>query len=526
MIRGARAASASRRAPADGGARAAAPTFLSLRGGLHRLPDALRAVLGGGAVRTGAPVEAIGRDDGGYVVRAGGSDIDADAVIVTTPATAGAALLRDVAPRAAATLASLRSTSSAVVVLVYSEGTDAALPASSGFVADPGLLPISAATLVSKKWPDPAYGTRAVVRAFVPDGALLAAGDDELVTAATAALARAYPLPAAASATAVVRWPDATPQYDVGHLDRVAAIDAALPPGIAVAGAALRGWGWPTASGRGPTRPTGSRLSWPAREDRHLERELDPPAPAAPARDARPARARRRVPPGDEGRGRGVPDDGDRGRRLRGRRRSASAHTTASRSSPARACRTSASASTAIPLPEQSRVVAATAGDLRVICVYVINGKEVGDPAYETKLRWLDALREWVAATNDPDRPLVICGDWNVAPDDRDVWDAELWRGKNLASEPERERIEAFMAWGLTDLGRRAAGDVQGPFSYWDYTAGAFHKGWGLRIDLALGTAPVAGRLASVMVERDERKPTFGEGKPSDHAPVIVTLEG
>ena len=78
--------------------------------------------------------------------------------------------------------------------------------------------------------------------------------------------------------------------------------------------------------------------------------------------------------------------------------------------------------------------------------------------------------------------------------------------------------------WGLTDLGRAAAGDVQGPFSYWDYTAGAFHKGWGLRIDLALGSAPIAERLTSVMVERDERKPTFGEGKPSDHAPVVVDL--
>ena len=177
------------------------------------------------------------------------------------------------------------------------------------------------------------------------------------------------------------------------------------------------------------------------------------------------------------------------------------------------------------PVPERSRVLAATVGDLRVICVYVVNGKEVGDPAYETKLTWLDALRASVTASNEPSRPLVICGDWNVAPDDRDVWDPDLWRGKNLASEPERERVRAFLAWGLTDLGRRAAGDVQGPFAYWDYTAGAFHKGWGLRIDLALGTAPVADRLASVVVERDERRPTFGEGKPSDR-PVIVTLDG
>jgi exodeoxyribonuclease III len=176
------------------------------------------------------------------------------------------------------------------------------------------------------------------------------------------------------------------------------------------------------------------------------------------------------------------------------------------------------------PASEQSRVISATAGDLTVVGVYVINGKAVGDPAYELKLTWLAALRSWLAATFDPNDPLVMAGDFNIAPDDRDVWDPELWRGSNLASEPEREALAAIRGWGLTDLGRQAVGDVQGPFSYWDYTAGAFHKGWGLRIDLALGTAPVSERLESVTVDRDERKPTYGEGKPSDHAPVIVTL--
>jgi exodeoxyribonuclease-3 len=176
------------------------------------------------------------------------------------------------------------------------------------------------------------------------------------------------------------------------------------------------------------------------------------------------------------------------------------------------------------PGPEQSRVVAAKAGDLHVVSVYVVNGKMVGDPAYETKLAWLDAFRVWLEATFDPGAPLVVAGDFNIAPDDRDVWDPALWAGQNLASDPERERLRGFFGWGLTDLGRSHAGDVTGPFSYWDYKAGAFHKGWGLRIDLALGTAPVLARLQDVMVERDERKPTFGEGKPSDHAPVIVTL--
>jgi exodeoxyribonuclease-3 len=129
-----------------------------------------------------------------------------------------------------------------------------------------------------------------------------------------------------------------------------------------------------------------------------------------------------------------------------------------------------------------------------------------------------------VGATYDPAGKLVITGDFNIAPDDRDVWDPELWRGKILASDPERAHLRALLDWGLTDLGRQAAGDVQGPFAYWDYTAGAFHKGWGLRIDLSLGTSSLATALESVEVDRNERKPTSGEGKPSDHAPVIVTL--
>jgi exodeoxyribonuclease-3 len=176
------------------------------------------------------------------------------------------------------------------------------------------------------------------------------------------------------------------------------------------------------------------------------------------------------------------------------------------------------------PVPEQARVISARTGDLRVVCAYVVNGKAIGDAAYLTKLAWLEGLRAWLAATFDPDERLVVAGDFNVAPDDRDVWDPELWRGQNLASEPERERVQALLDWGLTDLGRAHAGDVTGPFTFWDYQAGAFHKGWGLRIDLALGTRPVAERLVSVEVDRNERKPTSGEGKPSDHAPVVVTL--
>ena len=176
-------------------------------------------------------------------------------------------------------------------------------------------------------------------------------------------------------------------------------------------------------------------------------------------------------------------------------------------------------------MPEQSRVISATTGDVRVVCVYVVNGKAVGDPAYEVKLAWLDALRTWLASTGDPSEPLLVCGDFNVTlrtiamSGIRSSGAGRTWRASRSASG-----LRALESWGLVDLGRAAAGDVQGPFSYWDYTAGAFHKGWGLRIDLALGSAPVASRLTSVEVDRNERKPTAGEGKPSDHAPVIVSL--
>jgi exodeoxyribonuclease-3 len=176
------------------------------------------------------------------------------------------------------------------------------------------------------------------------------------------------------------------------------------------------------------------------------------------------------------------------------------------------------------PVPDEARFLVADTGGLTVASVYAVNGKEVGDPAYEIKLAWFEALAAWSLATIDPAAPVVLAGDFNVAPDDRDVHDPDLWRGRNLASEPERERLRGLMRAGLVDLGRAAAGDVSGPFTFWDYRMGAFHRGWGLRIDLVLGTAPVAERLASSEVDRDERKPTSGEGKPSDHAPLIVTL--
>jgi exodeoxyribonuclease III len=175
------------------------------------------------------------------------------------------------------------------------------------------------------------------------------------------------------------------------------------------------------------------------------------------------------------------------------------------------------------PVPGEPRVVSATVSGIRVVNLYAVNGKAVGDPAHVVKLAWFDAFDAWIRASFDPLEPLLIAGDFNVAPEDADVHDASVWRGRNLASEPERERVRALQRWGLVDLVRRHE-PGPGPFTWWDYRAGAFHRGWGLRLDLVLATAPVAARSVGVQVDREERKPSTGEGKPSDHAPVVVDL--
>jgi exodeoxyribonuclease III len=175
------------------------------------------------------------------------------------------------------------------------------------------------------------------------------------------------------------------------------------------------------------------------------------------------------------------------------------------------------------PVPDQARVLSVTASEVRVVTVYVVNGRQVGAPEYELKLRWLDAFTSWLRGTYQAASPLLVLGDFNVAPDDRDVYDPVAWRGRNLCSEPERRRVRALLDWGLTDLGR-VGNPGPGPYTFWDYRQGAFHRGWGLRIDLALAAAPVAARRTAVTVDRDERRPTAGPGKPSDHAPLIITL--
>jgi protoporphyrinogen/coproporphyrinogen III oxidase len=256
LIRGAHAASGARR-PADVGGSGtdvgdgAPPTFVTIRGGLGRMVDALVEAVGPSRVHVSTPATGMRAAGAAFEVSGPEVAVSADAVIVAVPAYVAAALLQGVAPGSARGLGDIPYSSGAVAVLVYPEETGPRLPASSGFLARTGLLPITAATIVSRKWPDPAFGTRAVLRAFVGDGETLAGTDEELIAAVAKALSTVYGLPASPRAASVVRWPRSMPQYEVGHLERVAGIEAALPAGIFVAGNALRGVGLPDAIRQG-----------------------------------------------------------------------------------------------------------------------------------------------------------------------------------------------------------------------------------------------------------------------------------
>ena len=171
------------------------------------------------------------------------------------------------------------------------------------------------------------------------------------------------------------------------------------------------------------------------------------------------------------------------------------------------------------PDPE-ARVIWATCNGVRIASVYVPNGREVGHDHYEYKLRWLERLRRRIEDAEDPSRPLAVSGDWNIAPDDRDVYDPALYVGATHVSDPERKALQAIEALGLHDVFREHY-DAGGLFSWWDYRAGNFHKGKGMRIDLVLASRTLADKATAVLIDRNARK---GKG-PSDHAPLIVDFE-
>ena len=170
---------------------------------------------------------------------------------------------------------------------------------------------------------------------------------------------------------------------------------------------------------------------------------------------------------------------------------------------------------------EGGRFLTAVCGGVRVASVYVPNGRVVGSEFYDAKLEWLDHLDGWVRDRNDPADSLALCGDFNVAPTDNDVWDPAAAHGATHVSVPERERVARLVEWGMTDVLRQFHPEP-GYFTWWDYRAGHFHKNFGMRIDHVLATAPLAGRAVAAERDRDARKPSTYPGIPSDHAPVVV----
>jgi exodeoxyribonuclease-3 len=168
------------------------------------------------------------------------------------------------------------------------------------------------------------------------------------------------------------------------------------------------------------------------------------------------------------------------------------------------------------PDPE-ARAVSASCGGIRVVSVYVPNGRTPGSDHYEYKLAWLAALRDMVAAGPDA---TVVCGDMNIAPTDEDVFDPDAYIGQTHVTPPERAALAEIEALGLHDVVRDRWPDER-VFTYWDYRAGMFHQDLGMRIDLILAGGPVAERVRAAWVDRQARK---GSG-PSDHAPVIVDLD-
>jgi exodeoxyribonuclease-3 len=168
------------------------------------------------------------------------------------------------------------------------------------------------------------------------------------------------------------------------------------------------------------------------------------------------------------------------------------------------------------PLPE-ARAVSATCGGIRVHSVYVPNGRAPDSEHYHYKLSWLSALRDVLAAGP---QDTIVCGDFNIAPTDADVFDPDAYVGQTHVTPPERAALAKLQALGLRDIVRDHWPDER-VFTYWDYRAGMFHKDLGMRIDLVLASEPVAGRVRAAWVDRHARKGSL----PSDHAPVIVDLD-
>ena len=172
------------------------------------------------------------------------------------------------------------------------------------------------------------------------------------------------------------------------------------------------------------------------------------------------------------------------------------------------------------PLAE-ARMLSVVCAGIRVVSVYAPNGRVVDSPFYKAKLAWFDRLARWLHESTAAGTPLVLGGDFNVAPTDADVWDPKACHGGTHVSEPERRAFARLCEWGLTDA-YRLHHDEPGRYTWWDYRAGNFHKNFGMRIDHLLVSAPLARRVVASEIDREARK---GTPVPSDHAPLLMDID-
>ncbi len=168
----------------------------------------------------------------------------------------------------------------------------------------------------------------------------------------------------------------------------------------------------------------------------------------------------------------------------------------------------------------QRRVLSVRYGALTVVNVYVPNGSEIGSDKYEYKLRWLKHLQAYIERLLHETAQVLLLGDFNIAPEDRDVHDPRAWEGKVLVSAPERASFQELLAEGLKDTFRLFEQGV-GSFSWWDYRAGGFRRNHGLRIDLILASHPLAARCIACWIDKGPRR----KAQPSDHAPVVAEFD-
>ena len=171
-------------------------------------------------------------------------------------------------------------------------------------------------------------------------------------------------------------------------------------------------------------------------------------------------------------------------------------------------------------LAGQARVLAATVGGVRILNLYVVNGKDVGDPYYDIKLAWMQCLTNYLKTDFDMDDSVVVTGDFNITFDDRDIYDPDKWRGRIHCSEPERDALAALMAPGLTDAFRHFE-EEGGHYTWWDYRTRGFQGDRGMRLDHFLISASALARCQGVRIDKEER----GSERPSDHVPVVLTLK-